>query len=161
MRKTLFSLVLLAGMTSSALAVRAPLDSRGHTLPTIDFVGADTCLITSAAPTGNGTICSSGTAIVYGVVASSITPTNFLVFRDTNVSTGLTVSTTVIVFAQGSESNVVSGTVSGGTTQIFKFPVPIKFNNGINIVPSGAPVGQAASWTIIYRKRNVDPTVSE
>lgn len=161
MRKTLLTLALVAGIVSTAMAVRAPLDGRGQALHTIDFVGADTCLVGVAANT-NGVICSSSPVIVYGVIASSVPATNFITFRSTNVSSGFAgVSTVTVVFAQGSQSNVVSGTTSGGTVQIFKFPVPIKFGSGLHVASNALLVGPASGWTIIYRLRDASSTTNE
>ncbi len=167
----LFSLLSLLVVGQSG-AVSAPTDARGESLGTIDFIGAQIASIDAATgtslvvinSTGTGAI-STGRAIVYGVITSSVAQGDYLVLRDTtgaNGSVGVianqtalaTVSSAVVV------SNTFFGIQSTGTAQpnypstnIIKFPVPIQFRNGIVAQTSAAPVTNGFSrWTILYRK---------
>lgn len=144
--------ILLSGFISLSLisvakaAVPTPLDQQGHTVPVIDWVGAIPCSIDVSTGV-NAVLCgSAGRGIVYGVIASSIAATDFLVFRD-STSANLTSSTLTVVFANGTGANATGNS----TTQLIKFPVPIKFSNGISVNDFTAPAGNTQRWTILYR----------
>ena len=138
----LFLLALIA--VSTVEAVNPPKDQRGNTLPTIDWVGASPCVIDASH--GAGAVgCSTGTAIVYGVIASSVAGTNFLVFRD-SATANVASSTAAIVYPVGSS-------FGSNTTQLIRFPVPLKFNNGIS-ANLNTTVQTGGIWTILYRARS-------
>lgn len=134
---------LLASVTSAG--VRVPLDTKGNSLNTVDWIGATPCNIDIATGTVAVGCGTAGPAIVYGIIASSIAATNFVVFRD-SATPNATSSTATIVYAAGTGSN----SSGSNTTQFFKFPVPLKFSNGISINANAAPV-VGAVWTILYR----------
>lgn len=140
------SLALLTGLVLKGMcAVSPPRDAYGTSLPTIDFVGAIPCSIANSTGT-NQVLCASGRSVVYGVVASSVASTDFLVLRDSNTA-NLTSSTGTIVYANGTDASA-----TGVATQTFRFPVPIKFTNGISANVSVAPTsGTGPVWTILYR----------
>lgn len=125
-------------------AVPAPLDAQGHTLPVIDWVGANFANIDSSTGT-NAIVLASGRNVVYGVIASSMQAANFLVFRD-SATANVTSSTATTVFPAGTSAT----TTGQATTLTIKFPVPLKFNNGICVVSSLSPQ-TGATWTILYR----------
>ena len=136
-------LALLAVITVTANAsVNPPRDTNGQTLPTIDWVGATACTLYATG----GTLCFSGRGAIYGVVVSSDAVGNYAVFRDSN--TGNTSSSSfTVVHAHGTGSNVVGV----GTTQLFRFPVPVQVTNGLSVnLGSNPPVG--GQWMILYRK---------
>lgn len=153
MKRILFFLVPFLAVLGVGATVRPPADYRGESLETIDWVGADTCYVGAA----NGTstlICSSGTAIAYGVLASGVALNQYLVIWDTNTSAGASaynssLSTKTIVYC--SSTTAIS---SGGTSQTFflKFPVPMKFNDGISIAAGTTQTG-SNNWVLLYRKR--------
>lgn len=175
----LFSFLTLVGLiAANSWAVNAPTDSRGDSLGTIDFVGANLCNID--ASTGTATVvCNSsitnvgislGRAIVYGVIISSIPQADFLVLKDTTGvgSTGLYRGTQSELASNASTVAIVSNffAVIGATvgtqppfplTQFVKFPVPLQFKNGITANVNTAPAaGGVSRWTILYR--NLDAT---
>lgn len=148
-RFLLLSTLLLLGVGKS-WAVIAPVDAQGHALATIDFVGANNCNIDAATGT-QAVLCGSTTTvnIVYGVIATSIPFTAYLVLRDTDVVT-----------SNGSTVTMVAPTIIASSASVFnasqliKFPVPIRFTKGICAVSTVAP-GTGSIWTILYRQENV------
>lgn len=133
--------VAVKGMCS----VKPVQDVTGVSLANTDFAGAIPCAIDNSTGT-NAVLCFSGRAMVYGVSVSSVTNTDFIVLRDT-ATANLTSSTGTIIFANGWNANA-----TGVATQTFKFPVPMKFNNGISANVSVAPTsGNGPRWTILYR----------
>lgn len=147
MKKWIFLGGLAAFFLTSRVqaAVQTPLDSQGHTLPTVDFVGAIPCGIDSSTGT-TAVLCASGRAVVYGAIASSITATDFIVLRDSGTA-NVTSSTATVIFAAGTGSN----SSGANTTQTIKFPVPLQFLNGISVNDNSAPSSGAARWTLLYR----------
>lgn len=146
--KKLFYVLGLA-LTLSGLAhaaVQAPRDQRGQVLDTINWVGAIPCGIDSSTGT-NVVLCgSAGRGAVYGVIVSSVATTDYIVFRD-SATANTTSNVVTSVFASG------SGSINSGasTTQLIKFPVPIKFTNGISVNANSAPGTTRSRWTILYR----------
>lgn len=148
MKKLLLALFLSASFAYEAsAAVQAPRDQRGVVLDTIDWVGAIPCNIDASTGTVAVLCGSTGRNVVYGVIASSVVATSYLVFRDSataNTSTFIKAT----VFGSGSDS-VTSG---AATTQFFRFPVPLLFDNGISVNASFTPSASGRSmWTILYR----------
>lgn len=143
------ALVLFFGVVVKGVcAVNPPRDSQGVSLPTIDFVGAKSCVIGNSTGTAV-VLCATGRVVVYGVIVSSVPTTDFVVFRDTSTA-NFTSSTATVVYASGSNSNA-----TGVATQFFLFPVPMKFSSGLSINASVAPTaGNGSSWTILYRPMN-------
>lgn len=146
MKKLLLLVSLLFGMSLKTwAAVGAPRDSIGFPLDTIDWVGAIPCNIGTSTGT-NSVLCGSGRIVVYGVIASSVPTTDFLVMRDT-ATANQTSSTATIVFANGTGASA-----TGVATQTFKFPVPMKFSNGLSINAIPAPTSpNGPGWTVLYR----------
>jgi hypothetical protein len=133
-------------VSGSAFAgVKAPKDANGSTLPTIDFVGAETCRLTSADST-NGKSCSATPAVVYGVLVSSDSATNYMVFRDSaTANTSSTVKFVLWNDDQNADEDVTK-------TLIHRFPVPVKFSNGISAnVNAAISAGTQSDWIVIYR----------
>jgi hypothetical protein len=144
-KSLLFFLAFAVAATAIEAAVRAPQDVRGDSLETIDWVGAETWSLGNSTST-SAVLIGSGRIVVYGVTASSIAATNYLVFRDT-ATANITSSTKTIVYANGTDANA-SG---ASTTLTIKFPVPMKFTNGVSVNASAAPTADTGSWTILYR----------
>ena len=143
MKKLLLAVVAVLMSGPAFASVSAPKDSQGDTLPTIDFVGADTCRLSSASTTA-ASLCVSGAGMVYGVVASSCAITNYVVMRDS--ATANTSSTPLA-------TNVCedSGADEDGTL-LFKYPAPLKFSNGLSANMNATLTG-AGEVIILYRKR--------
>lgn len=149
-KKILF--LLAVGLTFSSLtgyaAVNAPRDTRGESLRTVDFVGADTGYL-DASHGVSSIILSSGSIIVYGLTASNAGFGEFVTFRSTNVQ-GISVTTATVVMVSSVSAGASFGTNS---TFVFKFPVPMKLTNGLNVKLNTA-IGVPGNWTIFYRKAN-------
>lgn len=149
-------LLALAMFSPVIWSAVAPEDGRGNSLQTIDYAGAEPCVINKEIGV-TAILCSSGAAltgpaILYGVISANIPLTDYLVFTDTNSSVAadtIKAATVAVVYNQIGASTFTAGTLG---TNMFKFPVPIKFYNGINVHASVAPSG-AATWTILWRKR--------
>lgn len=149
-----FLLFLAAGLLSAATwagAVPAPVDARGNALTSIDWVGALPCSIDGSTGT-TAILCGSvGRGVVYGVIATSITLSDFLVFRDTNTA-NLTSSTAAIVYNSPQGQNISTANPWNPYTNLIKLPVPIQFRNGIGVNDAAAPTSNGISrWTILYR----------
>lgn len=148
MKKIFWLFVLALALPSFVhAAVNAPRDAKGKVLSTVDWVGAIPCGIDSS--TGTNVVLCGGTGrnAVYGVIISSIPSTDYLVFRDSaTANTSSSIAATVI--ANGSDANATGAS----TTLFFKFPVPLKFTNGISVNASAAPASSTRGrWTILYR----------
>jgi hypothetical protein len=148
MKKFLLAVFAVLGLTTVSMAgVSAPKDQSGETLPTMDFVGADTCRLTSADTT-SGKLCFSGKGQVYGVSVSSDAATNFMVLRDS--ATANTSST---------PSLILWNTSGGANTQLQVLPAPAKFSNGLSAnvaatIPAAGSLGAQSEWVIYYRKQS-------
>jgi hypothetical protein len=130
----LLALVLSVGSVANA-SIRTAKDDLGHTIQNVNLVGADTCLVVTTTPV----LCTSGAGFVYGVIASSVATTDYLVIRDS--ATANTSSTMLVPSVWG----VVAGTVQ-------TFPAPAKFTNGLSININNASTG-VGGWTVIYKKK--------
>lgn len=175
MKKALLFSFLLSFVPIGARAINAPVAENGQSLQTIDFVGCQVANIDASTGTAaiilnstgtNGT--SSGRAIVYGVIASSVAQSDYLVLKDTtgigNISSYLapqSTLTTLSIATAAVITNWIQNNVSTinivfpyPTLNLIKFPVPIQFQYGILAQVSAAPVtnGGVARWTILYRK---------
>ncbi len=134
-------------------AVAPPRTDNGTSLQTIDFVGAKPCVVTMSASVA--TLCIStltalpARGIVYGVIASSISASEYLVFRDTTGS-GVAASTVALVYNY--TSSLSSGGFGTAGTNYIKFPVPLSFQNAISVIPSAADIGGNSIWTVLYRE---------
>lgn len=147
MRKFLLAALLAVGSTSVALAGITTLkDNSGQTIPTVDAVGAVPCVIFNSS----AKLCSSGAAIVYGVIVSSDAASNFAIFRDSNTA-NMTTSSFTVVHAAGTGSN----SSGNATTQLYKFPVPVAVTGGLS-VNLGQNPSTGGMWTILYRKLSTD-----
>ena len=134
--------VFLAFSGLAKAAVYQPHDYDGSPVNTIDFVGALPCLIDSSTGT-NAVLCGSiGRGIVLGVMSASVTATQYLVLRD-SATANVTSTTSTVVFASGASAGA-------NTSVMWKFPVPIQFQNGISVNASAAPAG-TSTWIILYR----------
>lgn len=141
-------LLFLSALAVSGVhaAVQAPRSTQGQTLSSIDWVGAIPCGIDSSTGT-NAVLCASGRAMVYGVIISSVATTDYIVFRDSN--TANTSSTAAGITWGSGTGSIASG---ASTTQLIRFPVPMKFSNGISVNASSSPGSTTrARWTILYR----------
>jgi hypothetical protein len=146
-KKLLFFLIAFLAVSLSEAAVNAPRDTRGESLHTIDFVGAIPCNVDISTGTNAVRCGSAERGVVFGVIASSLAAGNYVVLRDSNTAnTSSTVSTTIFADDPGADEG-------GDITMIHKFPVPIRFLNGISVNASAAPTG-AGRWTILYRPLN-------
>lgn len=148
MKKYLLLALFTLALTSVEASVRTPVDTRGFTVPTVDWVGAIPCGVDSSTGT-NSVLCGSGAGIVYGVIASSLAATDFITFRDSATANASSIALHS-VFATGTGANA-SG---ASTTQLIKLPRPIKFSNGISVTASAAPGSTRSRWTILYRPTN-------
>lgn len=138
MKKFILSAVCLAMASISYAAVQPPLDLRGNSIYTADFVGVIPCVTTAST----GVECTTGRGAVYGVIVSSDVQTNFLIMRDSGTA-NVTSSTMAFVY------NQLGGNVSG-SVPYYTFPRPIQFLNGLSInLNSGCTAG--GQWTILYR----------
>lgn len=145
MKKAFLFLLSVIAVSLSYGAVEAPRDTKGDTLNTIDWVGALPCRIDSSTGT-NAVLCGSANTrnVVYGVIVTSVTATNFIVLRDTNTAnTSSTKALSLLADNEHEDEGVA-------TSMMVKFPVPMLFTNGISINASVAPAGEG-SWTILYR----------
>ena len=175
MRKFLFctalALTLMAGKVGAS--VNPPSDERGNSLYTADFVGVNVASIDSSTGTSLIMINSTGTggsstgrAIVYGVIASSIAQTDYIVLKDTTgVGNGLNgvgsqltlqgVASTVTVITNSFQ--MANSTANYANpypqTNIIMFPRPILFKYGILAVDATAPTSNngVSRWTILWR----------
>jgi hypothetical protein len=150
MKKFLLTVFAVLGLTAVASAsVAAPKDSNGQTLPTMDFVGADTCRVTASDST-NGKLCFTGKGFVYGVSVSSDAATNYALFRDSaTANTSSTVS--MVIWNDTTEAD------EGGTlTTVIALPAPAKFTNGLSVNLNAAlpGTGTGSEWVIFYRKQS-------
>lgn len=171
-KSILFSFLSLIAV--SAFAIPSPVSQNGTGLP-VEYVGCQFANIDASTSTAAIIINSTGTngrstggAIVYGVIASSIAQGDYLVFKDTtgvgNIagylapqSTLTTLSLSTALVVGNSYQNLLSSSSFMPTfpqINIIKFPVPIQFINGILVQASGAPLtnGGVSRWTIIYRR---------
>jgi hypothetical protein len=149
-KKYLLAVFAVLGLTTVSMAgVAAPKDSNGQTLPTMDFVGADTCRVTAADST-NGKLCFTGKGFVYGVTVSSDSATNYALFRDSaTANTSSTVS--LVIWNDTPEAD------EGGTmTTAVSLPAPAKFTNGlsVNLNTALGGTGTGSEWVIFYRKQS-------
>ena len=157
----------------TAHAINAPQTSNGSALP-IEFVGCQTASIDQSTGTSfivinstvNGAI-STGRAVVYGILTSSISQNDYLVLKDTTGANGATgalasqnslqmVSATVAVIGNWYQmfQTTTTGQLPYPNLNVIKFPVPIQFRNGIIGNASTAPQSNngVSRWTIFYRK---------
>lgn len=138
-----FGLVLALAIPSFS-SVTTPKDNRGHSLPTLDWVGADVCTVDNADGAADVT-CATGAGMVYGVIVSSVAATDYLVIKDSVTVTG------------GSEMSRVYAKANGQAVTdaclVVEFPVPLKFDAGLIVAASGAPAVSTGLWTVIYRAR--------
>ncbi len=171
----LFSLIAL-GITN-AWAIQAPTSANGSGLP-IEYVGYQYANIDAGTGTAAIIINSTGTngrsigpAVVYGVITSSISQADYLVFKDTtgvgNIAgylatqstlTTLNLSTAMVVQNwMQNQASTLTAQIPFPTLNLIKFPVPIRFNSGILVQASGAPPtnGGVSRWTILYRNIGV------
>ena len=140
----LFVSALMALSTAHA-AVGAPRDTKGNSLNTIDFVGAIPCTIDSSTST-RAVLCGSAErAIVYGIIFSSSASTNFVVLRDTNTANS---SSAAAAFIYNDDNGADE---SGEATLMQRFPVPMRFTNGISANVNAAMSGTGSAVTILYR----------
>lgn len=164
MKKLLILAALMLFPLTTWASMNTPKDDRGATLPTIDYVGALPCIIN----TGNNSILTQGPivcgassttitrAVVYGVIASSLPVTAYLVFRDTvplasnNGINGITAATAAVVY----NITAYASTTTAAYTNMIKFPVPLQFQKGIAVNVDAALGGAQQSWTILYRPLN-------
>lgn len=169
----LFSFLSLVSIKT--WAIQAPTSANGSGLP-IEYVGCSVMGIDGSTgtalvmvnSTGTGGV-STGRAVVYGVMTSSLAQTDYLVLKDTNgrgangqiASQVLLqgVGSTIAVipnFLQAQVSSAIA-TFAYPSMNIIKFPVPIQFTNGILAVASAAPstTNGFARWMIIYRRLDV------
>lgn len=160
MRKYLFILgmsVLLSAVSFGA--VDAPRDTTGKALASVEFVGALPCGLNASTGTTMIQCGSAERAVVYGVIASSLPVTDYLVFRDTYnlvLSQGITIATAAVILANdGSLAQSNQPNATNPNTFLIKFPVPLQFLKGINVKASAAPTGQS-QWTILYRPLDSD-----
>lgn len=166
----LFSFLSLVAIKT--WAIQAPTSSNGSALP-IEYVGCQTAQIDSSTgtslivlnSTGTGGV-STGRAIVYGVITSSIAQGDYLVLKDTTgKGANGHVASQVLLQGVGSTIAVVTNWLQQQTSTLtanlpypvlnmIKFPVPLQFNNGILAVTSAAPTTNSgiSRWTILYRK---------
>lgn len=143
--KGLFIAVLaLVVAAPSFAAVKAPKDTSGAVLPTIDFVGADTCRVDNSTGT-NAIVCASGSGLVIGVSFTAAYSSSTLVLRD---SATANTSSTPLWTALAETDREDEGTA---VTLMHKLPAPIKFANGLT-VNSSAALGTGAEVIVIYRK---------
>lgn len=138
--------LLYRPMDDTGGSVTPAQDYQGYSLHNVNLVGTDNCNI--GVSTGlNPVLCTTGRIAVYGVIASSVPTTDFIVFRDT-ATNNQTSSTATIVYANGTGASA-----TGVATQTFLFPVPIRFSNGLNVNAIAAPTSpNGPGWTVIYRK---------
>lgn len=155
MKKVFLFLLSVLAVSLSYGAVNAPKDTKGESLDTIDWIGALPCNIdasTGTQPALCGAInITKRKYVVYGVMYSGIPVSNYLVFRDTNTA-NTTSSTAAVVFASSS-TQFAGGT---STTGFFKFPVPLRFTNGVSVNVNVAPASGLERWTIFYRPVDTD-----
>ncbi len=154
--KAFLAVMLLTMATAYGGSVITPKDNRGETAP-VDYAGATPYVYGADASTGPVLIGTARRGVVYGVIASSVAVGTYLVFRDSNTANA-TSSTHTIVYASTDSSNGSGNIYSGASnTRLYKFPVPIRFLNGIVVGASQAPsAGGTSSWTVLYRTDNVD-----
>jgi hypothetical protein len=146
MKKSLIAFAVLLGLSASSYAVNAPKDSTGAQLPTIDWIGASTCRLTSADTT-SGKLCTTGSGQVYGVVVSSCANTNYVVMRDS--ATANTSSTPIVT-----NWCFDSGATAAGSI-MFKYPVPMQFTNGLSANVNSTLTG-VGEIVILYRARSAN-----
>lgn len=149
MRKLGLLLIALLIPFAAGASLNTPKDNKGYTVPTIDLVGAEAGLITNANGT-NSLIISSGSLIVYGFTASNAAIGDYITLRSTNI-TGVSVATKTVVYVSTMSYGSSSASAGTNSTYWFKFPVPLKFTDGLNAKLS-ATVSNPGSWTIYYRK---------
>lgn len=134
MKKLLGASILSLGLSISAFAVQSvPLNTKGDSLNP-QFAGTSTCMITNSTGTSN-LLCTTGSGIILQVIASSITSTDYLTFRDTNTANG-----------SSTELMRVSATNLSG---VYLYP---RFKNGLGVTASAAAGASTGAWTIIYTK---------
>lgn len=173
MKKLSFLLAMALFFTGGVRAsVIPPVDARGNSLYSTEFVGALATSIDASTGTAAVIINSTGTfgismgpAIVYAVITSSINQGDYIVFKDTTgigdtgvmLSTkmaGLSLTTAAVVGNQWQVA-VTSGLAQWPypTVNMFKFPVPIQFTSGILAQVSAAPLSNqgVSRWTILWR----------
>ena len=171
-------LLLMAGLFVSVAkaSVIPPADARGTSLYNTDFVGAIPCEIDNSTGTSyivcnatqNG-VAFSGGGVVYGVITSSVNPTDYLVFKDTTglgttgylagqtgagslQSVGSTVAVVQNTYQIQTTTNP-TGQAMLGIANFIKFPVPLQFQYGIVANASATPISNngLSRWTILWR----------
>ena len=163
MKKYLLLVALLSFTPVLKAAVNPPQDQQGHSIQNVDFVGALPCtFIAGGNNQANGSspiVCGQSSTtisrgVVYGVIASSLATTAYLVFRDTVPGgpgvIGIGASTVAVVYNNTSYST----NTAAAATNIIIFPKPIQFLKGIAVNVDTALSGNVASWTILYRPIN-------
>ncbi len=170
----LFSFLSLLAVGKS-WAIVSPVSNNGTGLP-IEYVGCQMASIDNSTGTAAIIINSTGTngrstggAVVYAVIASSIASSDYLVFKDTtgvgaisgylapqSTLTTLTAISTAMVLTNTYQNILSSTNFIPGTPQLnfIKLPVPVQFINGILVQASAAPQSNqgVSRWTIIYRR---------
>lgn len=141
--------------SSVRAAVNAPRAGNGDPLPTIDWIGADTAQL-DAANTTLPTVIATGSAIVYGIIVSSVQFGSYMIFRDSGTA-NVQSATSTIIFHSSQAVSVPAGNAGSNLTHYYKFPVPIKFNNGVcvNLSATVGSSGGVGTWTVLLRQRSV------
>lgn len=141
----LLSVLFVANAANGAVTV--PVDQKGNAAD-IEYAGASTCNIRNTA---SAVLCASGQGVVYGVIITSMPVMNTLVLRDSDTANTTSSSFTAV------QPNGDGATATGiGTMVIRKFPVPLKFSNGLSADGSGNAVPVGGEWTILYRTRTTN-----
>lgn len=135
MKKIVISSLLSLGLSISVLAVETtPVDTKGNETPQA-YAGKSTCMLTASSTT-LPVLCATGSGVILQVIASSVTTTDYLVFRDTATQN----------LTSAELTRITASTIPG----IFVYP---RFNNGLSVNASAtAGPGATGAWTVIYNK---------
>lgn len=150
MKKLFLFFALLLATQGVRASIPAPRADNGDVLPTIDWVGADVCVIDAVATTAP-LVCSSASVVIYGIIASNAAIGDYATFRSTNLAATTIVSTSAIVYVSTNGFNAFGAGAGLASSFVYKFPVPIKMTNGLNVKLS-ATVAAPGNWTVLYRK---------
>lgn len=135
MKRLVISSLLTLGLSIAAVATETvPVDTKGNeTHP--QFSGVSTCLLTASSTT-LPVLCATGSGIILQVVASSVTTTDYLVFRDSAT--------------QNLTSTELMRLSASGIAGMYVYP---RFKNGLSVNASATPgPGATGAWTVIYNK---------
>lgn len=145
--KKLFAVLLAAGLSIPAYAEQVNTPSMAGDNPSLEYAGVSTCRLIAADST-TGKLCSSASALVYGVSFSSVASTAYVSLFSTNaVDLGGAV-------AKKLQWNDDNNEDEGAGSAEYRFVAPIKFPLGLVARTSSAVTAGPQSEIVIYYRAN-------